>query len=164
MAQSVDVLAKKLMETKIADDVFFGKDLSHEQNFLNAVTEKFCKELEHCEVSTCLSKTSMTIHCESYVLTKVTGKKLLKVVDRLLDEYFFQAGDLHQLGWCSNYMLDKRVMNYPEGSSSNIQKTSIIEFYWFNHSPNMFNKQKRLTEVEVFDCLHCHDLHFKTTS
>ena len=63
-------------------------------------------------------------------------------------------------------MLDKRVMNYPEGSSSSIQKTSIIEFYWFNHSPNMFNKQKqkRLTEVEVFDCLHCHDLHFKTTS
>ena len=164
MAQTVDVLAKKLMETKIADDVFFGKDLSHKQNFLNAVTEKFGKELEHCEVSTYLSKTSMTIYCESYVLTKVTGKKLLKVVDRLLDEYFFQVGDLHQLGWCSNYMLDKRVMNYPEGSSSSIHKTLIIEFYWFNHSPNMFNKQKRLTEVEVFDCLHCHDLHFKTTS
>ena len=91
MAQSVDVLAKKLMETKIADDVFFGKDLSHEQNFLNAVTEKFGKELEQCEVSTYLSKTSRTIHCETYVLTKVTGKKFLKIVDRLLDEYFFKS-------------------------------------------------------------------------
>ena len=39
------VLAKKLNETKIADDVYFGKDLSHELNFLNAVTEKFGKEL-----------------------------------------------------------------------------------------------------------------------
>ena len=53
-------------------------------------------------------------------------------------------------------MLDKRVMNYPEGSSSSIQKTLIIEFYWFNHSPNRFDKQKRLTEVEVCDSVHCH--------
>ena len=78
----------------------------------------------------------MKIYCETYVLTKVTGKNLLKVVDRLLDEYFFQAGGLHQLGWCSNYMPDKIVMNYPEYSSSSIQKSSIIELYWFNHSSN----------------------------
>ena len=33
----------------------------------------------------------MTICCETFVLTEVTGKKLLNVVDRLLDEHFFQA-------------------------------------------------------------------------
>ena len=101
---------------------FFGKDLSHKLNFLNAVTENFGKELEHCEVSSYLSKKSMKIYCETYVLTKVTGKNLLKVVDRLLDEYFFQAGGLHQLGWCSNYMPGKIVMNYSEYSCSSIQK------------------------------------------
>ena len=86
---NVDVLTKKLEETKIADDIFSGKDLSHEQNFLNAVTETFGKELEHCEVSTYLSKRSMTICCETFVLTEVTGKKLLNVVDR--DEHFFSS-------------------------------------------------------------------------
>ena len=81
MAHSVDVLTKKLEETKIADDIFSGKDLSHEPNFLNAVTEKFRKELEHCKVFTYLSKRSMTICCETFILTEVTGKKLLNVVD-----------------------------------------------------------------------------------
>ena len=81
MAHNVDVLTKKLEETKTADDIFSGKDLWHEQNFLNAVTQKFGKELEHCEVSTYLSKGSITIFCETFILTEVTGKKLLKVVD-----------------------------------------------------------------------------------
>ena len=80
MAHSVDVLMKRLEETNIADDIFSGKDLSYEKNFLNAVTEKFGKELEHCEVSTYLSKRSMTICCETFVLTEVTGKNLLNVL------------------------------------------------------------------------------------
>ena len=80
MADGVDVLSKKLEKTKLADDIFSGKDLSYEQNFSNAVTEKFGKELEHCEVFTYLSKRSMTICCETFVLTEVTGKKLLNVV------------------------------------------------------------------------------------
>ena len=88
-------LPKKLEETKIADDIFSGKDLSHEQKFLNAVTEKFGKELEHCEVSTYLSKRSKTICCETFILTKKTAKKLLEIVDRLLDEHFFGADGLH---------------------------------------------------------------------
>ena len=35
---------------------FFGKDLSYEQNFLNAIIEKFGKELKDCEVSSYLNK------------------------------------------------------------------------------------------------------------
>ena len=54
---------------------FSGKDLSYEENFLNAATGRFGKELEHCEVSTYLSKRSMTICCEIFVLTEVTGKR-----------------------------------------------------------------------------------------
>ena len=119
MADNVDVLTKKLEETKIADDLFSVKDLLHEQNLLNVVTEKFGKELEHCEVSTYLSERFMTICCETFVLTEVSDKKLLNVVDRLLEEhFFFQADGLQQLGWCSNYMLDKRVLTYPKGSGS----------------------------------------------
>ena len=160
MAHSVDVLTKKLEEIKIADDIFSEKDLSNEQNFLNAVTKKFGKELKHCEVSTYLSKRSMIICCETFVLTKVTSKNLLNVVDRLLDEHFFQADDLHQLGCCSNYMFDKRFLNYPKGNGI-IQKTEVIEFYWFNHSPNRFDKQWNLSKVEVCNCVHCYFLKVK---
>ena len=98
MAYSVEALTKKLEETKIADDIFSGKDSSHEQNFLNAVPDKFGKELEYCEVSTYLSKRSMTICHETFILTKETAKKLLEVVDRLLHEHFFQANGLRQSG------------------------------------------------------------------
>ena len=91
MAHSVDVLTKKLEEIKIADDIFFGKDLSYEQNFLNAIIEKLGKELKDCEVSSYLNKKSMTIFCETLALTKVDSKKLLVVVDRLLDEHFFSG-------------------------------------------------------------------------
>ena len=41
MAHSVDFLRKKLEETKTAHDNFSGKDLSSEQNFLNAIIENF---------------------------------------------------------------------------------------------------------------------------
>ena len=61
---------KKLEETKTADNIFSGKDLSHEQKFLNDVTEKFGKELQYCEISTYLSKRSMAICCETFVLTE----------------------------------------------------------------------------------------------
>ena len=91
MAHSIDVVTKRLEEIKIADDIFFGKDLWFEQNFLNAIIEKLGKELKYCEVSSCLNKKSMTICCETLALTKVNAKKLLVVVDRLLDEHFFRV-------------------------------------------------------------------------
>ena len=78
MAHSVDVLAKKLEEIKIANSIFFGKDLSYEQNFLNVIIEKLGEELKDCKVS-------------SYFLV---------VVNRLLDEHFFEGNGLVQLGWC----------------------------------------------------------------
>ena len=68
---------------------------------------------------------------------------------------FFQADGLHQLGWCSNYTLDKRFLNYPKGNGI-IKKTEVIEFYWFNHSPNRFDKQRNLSKAEVCNCVHCY--------
>ena len=112
MAHSVDFLTKKLEETKIADDIFPGKDLSYEQNFLNAIIEKFGKEFKYCEVSFYLSKTSMTICCETLTVTEAIPMNLIKIVERLIKEHFFQANGLRQLGCCSKYMLDIRSLTY----------------------------------------------------
>ena len=112
MAHSVDFLTKKLEQTKISDDIFSGKYLSYEQNLLSAIIEKFGKEFKHCDVSFYLSKTSMTICCETLTVTETIAKSLIKIVERLIKEHFFQANGLRQLGWCSNYMLGRRSLIY----------------------------------------------------
>ena len=37
---------------------------------------------------------SMAICCETLVLTEINGNKLLKVIDRMLDEHFFKGNGL----------------------------------------------------------------------
>ena len=162
MAHSVDFLTKKLEETKIADDIFSGEDLPYEQNFLTAIIEKFGKEFKHCEVSFYLSKTSMTICCETLTVTKAIAKNLIKIGEQLIEEHFFQANGLRQLGWCSNYVLDRRSLTYCK-EQEDIRRTEVIKFYWFNHSPNGFDKQTVLTEVNICNYMHCH-FFFKLTN
>ena len=154
MACSVDFLTKKLEEIKISEDIFLGKDLSYEEKFLNSVIEKIEQEIEDCEVSYYLNKKHMTICYESLTMTETIARKLLKMVDWLMDEHFFQKNVLRELGWCSNYMLDKRSVNYCKDHQV-FKKTEIVEFYWFNNSPNRFDKQQFVAEVEVCNCMYC---------
>ena len=69
MACSVDFLTKKLEEIKISDDVFLGNDLSYENKFLNSLIEKMEKEINDCKVSYYLSRKSMSICCESLIMS-----------------------------------------------------------------------------------------------
>ena len=154
MACSVDFLTKKLEQIKISDDIFFGNDLSYEEKFVNNLIEKIEQEIEDCEVSYYFSKKSMIICCESLTMTETIAIKLLKLADWLMDEHFFQKNGLRELGWCSNYMLDRRSVNYRKEKQV-FRKTEIVEFYWFNNSPNRFHKQQFVTEVEVCNCMHC---------
>ena len=154
MACSVEFLTKKLEEIKISDDIFLGNDLSYEEMFLYSVIEKIGQELKDCEVSFYLHKKSMTICCRTTTMTDVIARKLLKIDDQLMDEHFFQANGLRQLGWCSHYMFDRRSLNYCKDKEV-FQKTEVTEFYWFTNSPDRFNKQQFVTEVEVCNCLNC---------
>ena len=86
-------------------------------------------------------------------MTETIAKKLLKLTDWLMDEHFFKKNGLKELGWCSNYMLDKRNVNYHKEEQI-FKKTEIVEFYWFNNSPNRFQEQQFVTEVEVCNCIH----------
>ena len=153
MVQAIDLIAKKLEEIKIAKDNFLGNDLSFERKFLDDVTEMLRKELKDCEVSTYLGKKLMEVCCETLVLTKISGKKILKVINRMLDGHFFKGNGLLELGWCSRYMMNKRNINYPKGSKT--EKTSIAEFYWFNSSQNRYKNQQVLTEVCICRCINC---------
>ena len=71
-----------------------------------------------------------------------------------MHEHFFQTNGLRQLGRWAHYMLDRRSLRYCKDKQL-IQKTEIKEFCWFNNSPNGFNKQQFLTQVEVCNCVFC---------
>ena len=86
----------------------------------------------------------MSICFENFALSETSCKKLLQVVDRMLDEYLFKGDSLLELGWCSLHMLDKRIVRYPKGSK--IEKTSIVEFYWFKN---------RVSDKQICDCMSC---------
>ena len=100
MACSVDFLTKKLEEIKISDDIFLGNDLSYDEKFLNSVIEYFEQKIDDCEVSYYVSKRSMSICSESLTMTETIARKLLKMVDSLMDKHFFQKNGLRELGWC----------------------------------------------------------------
>ena len=94
MACSVDFLTKKLEQIKISDDIFLEKGLSYEEKLLNSVIEKIEQEIEDCEVSYYLNKRYTTICYESLTMTETIARKLLKMVDWLMDEHFLQKNCL----------------------------------------------------------------------
>ena len=155
MACSMNFLVKNLDKIKNNDDVFLGNDLTFKQNFL---IEKIEKEIENQnvegEVSYYLHKRSMSICCETSIMTGTLARDLLKLTDQLMDEHFFQNNDLRELGWCSHYMLDRRSYNYHKNKQF-FKKTEIVKFYWLNSSPNRFKNQKTISEVKVCNCMHC---------
>ena len=79
---------------------------------------------------------------------------MLKLTDWLMDKRFLKKNDLRELGLCSHYMLYRRSVKYHKEKQI-FKKTQIVEFCWFNNSPNRFHKQQIVTEVEVCNCMHC---------
>ena len=109
---------------------FLGNDLTFEQRFLSKLIEKIEQEIEQekieCEVSY-LHKKSMSICCETSIMTETIARKLLKLTDQLMDEHFFEKDGLRKLGWCSNYMLDRRTHNYHKNKEL-FKKMKLLNF------------------------------------
>ena len=60
MAQSVEVLSEKMQEMNLTNEVFYGEDLSSEENFLKALIESIIENFEQYEeVSYYFKKKSM---------------------------------------------------------------------------------------------------------
>ena len=52
--------------------------------------------------------------------------KILKNVYEIVDVYFAETNIICKTGWCSSYMLDKRIC----------QSVYLVELSWLNISPN----------------------------
>ena len=46
MAQSVEALSEKMQKMNLANEVFYGGDLSSEENFLKALIERITKNFD----------------------------------------------------------------------------------------------------------------------
>ena len=99
----------------------------------------------------------MSICCQTLTMTETIARKLLKIIDRLMDEHFFQTNGLRELGWCAHYMLDRwSLYYYTEDKKQLLRKTEVTEFYWFNNLPNGASKRQLVTKTDVCNCLYCH--------
>ena len=70
-----------------------------------------------------------------------------------MDEYFFQKNGLRGLRWCAKYLRDRRSVNNHREQQV-FKKTEIVELYWFNSSPNQFDKKPSLTTVDLCKCMN----------
>ena len=68
--------------------VFFGKDLSYEQNFLEKI-KKIEQEIPVSEISYSSRKSLMAICFENKMMNEKIAKDPLFKVDRLMDEHLF---------------------------------------------------------------------------
>ena len=140
---------------KISVDCFFGDDLSYEEKFLNEIETKIKKEIKNSEISWYLSKRSMSVCFENSIMNEKIAKDLLSKINWLMDAHFFQKNGLRELGWYSKYLLNRGSVNHHKEQQI-LQKAEIVEFYWFNSSPNRFTTKQPLAEFELCKCLRCY--------
>ena len=70
--------------------MFFGEDLSYEQNFLEKKEEKIKQEITGSEISYFFRKRSMSLSFEIPLMNEKIAKDLLLKIHWLMDEHFFQ--------------------------------------------------------------------------
>ena len=110
-------------------------------------------------------KKRITLSVElTIVPTNEIANQLLFTVDSILDEYFAKRKTLHEIGWCSSYMIDKRVVNLKEfyekyeTSLDKMQsKSYLIESSWLNISSNrkLYKKEGEKSALVPFSLCKC---------
>lgn len=82
------------------------------------------------------------------------SRKLFIKIDWILDIYFIHKKKLCEMGWCVRYVLDRRSINLKKDDQL-IRKTEIVEFYWYNLSPNRNPLNTSFTPFALCDCMVC---------
>ena len=155
MAASLETMIEKLEQVKINNDSYFGNDLSSEKQFLEKAREKIQEKIPDVNVSFFYRKRSMAFSFTIQKINEAIIKELLHITDWEKDQYFFRENILQQLGWCCHYLIDSRSVNYKK-EEQGFEKVEIVEFYWFNSSPNRFMSRTILTEFEIHNCTYRH--------
>ena len=139
--------------------------LSNEENFLKDVQKKV-EDLNVKDCSFYFGKKMISVSVEKYsAADSEFANKLLFIVDSILDICFGKKKTLYQIGWCSSYMIDSRIIKSNEkydGSKTSREvlqtnKSYLVELARLNVSPNrkLFKKERQKYSVEPLPLCNC---------
>ena len=140
-------LAEALAKKNLSEEFHFGEDLSNELIFLESAKKEIEKEFNKTLVQFYFARKIMTFSVEiTTAPTTEIAKKLIFCVDSISDELFRKKKTLYEIGWCSSYMIDKRLINskeFYEKYNKSLDEMAFvasesyfIKFSWLNISPN----------------------------
>ena len=138
----MELLIKKIEQIKISNDCHSGENLKYEFNFLHNLEQKIEETFDDSSCSDFFVKNSMSFCMEmKQDFDEKKAKKLIEVVDWITDKHFVKKSILHQVGWCAQQLLQKRILSYKKGEKL-VKRVCLVEFYWFNLSPLRFGKKE----------------------
>ena len=120
----MDTIINEMQNLEISEDSFLGMDLTIEKDFLQNLELRFQEERFNQRI-VFLYYVRKCCVCVSFKSQSLPGHgNVLKLVE-LTEEHFSWKKKLRELGWCANYMMDKRENN-----------DLLIDYVFINYSPN----------------------------
>ena len=111
----MESLTKALEKVNLSEEYYFWDNLSNEQDFLEDAKTMVEEIFDSTNCSFYYGRKMMTFSVELYTPpSSELAIKLLFNIDAILDVYFAKKEILHEIGWCSSFLLDKRVLNSKE--------------------------------------------------
>ena len=141
----MDAITNLMRNLENSKDSFLGKDLTTENNFLQKVELSFTEQnfQQKIEFSYYIGKFCMCLSFQAEYFP--SHEDVLKLVI-LTEEYFAREKKLREVGWCANYMMDKRENN-----------DFMTDFVLINYSPNrrIIDDQQPIDNFELCNCYFC---------
>ena len=125
-----------------------GKIYATKINFWKKNKEKIEEVISLLDCSFYFGKRVMTFSVQLAMNpTAEIVYKILKNVYEIVDVYFAETNIICKTGWCSSYMLDKRIY----------QSVYLVELSWLNISPNhsMYKKPGKQYNFVPFSLCSC---------
>ena len=145
----MESMTKALAKMNLNEEFYFRKDLSIESNFLEEAEEIFMRGF-NVDVGLYYGKKVMTFSVELNKIDLEISKKLIFNIDSILDVHFGQKKTLHEIGWYSSYLIDKRKI---------ASERYLVEFSGLNVSPNrkIYRKEGEKSTLVPFLLCECFD-------
>ena len=132
-----------MQNLEISKDSLLEKDVTTEKEYLYTLELSFQNEIfeqnltfhfhyhyagKHC-MCVSFESESLLCHGDVFILVKLT------------EGHFVQKKKLREVGWCANYMMDKRE-----------NKDFLVDFVFINYSPNQRKVDEQQPTVDLELC------------
>ena len=141
----MDAIANLIQNLEISKYFFLEKDVTNKKDFLQKVELSFKEQnfKQKIEFSYYVGKCCM---CLSFQIEYFPSHEALFKLVVLTEEHFAREKKIRELGWCANYMKDKRENN-----------DFMTDFVFIFYSPNrrIIDDQQPIDDFELCNCYFC---------